>query len=84
MGAQSLVNDDRSSNIHHDNYPHRGIDHGHSATHDGDGDDDSRSVHPITASDPCHSNCHQPLFISLFHLQLALFTIRNHLLSLWE
>jgi hypothetical protein len=80
MGAQSLVNNDHSSDIRHNSDPRRDIGHDSSTVYDGD----YRPIGPITTSDPYHSSCHEPLLIPLFHLQLALFATWNYLLSLWR
>lgn len=80
LGAQSLVNNDDSSDVHHYNNPRRDIDRGHSIVYN----DDDRSIGPITTSNPYHSSCDESLLIPILQLQLALFTTWNYLLSLWR
>lgn len=78
LGAQCSDNADASLDNHSYLNLRFDIDYGHSAT-----DDDNCSVGPTTTDDSYRSACCEPLLITLFNLQLSLFAIWNHVLTLW-
>ena len=81
LGAWCLLNGDNSPDVLYNNNPRRDIDNGNSTVDD---NDDHCSIDPTTTGNSHHITRYESLLITLFYLQLPLFSIRNQLLSLWD